>query len=247
MSAQKHSFAFFYPFKEKIQVKSELTITDPTLCHRLFSVLHLKINDECILFDAQYHIQALITSITQKHVTFFIASLQPNTPHKPLITCILPLLKRDALEKSVDFLTQTGASTIQLVITKKIHRAGFTHKDFIRLQKIIIAAAEQSKNFSFPQLHMPITLEDFLKTYNVQNVGLFFDAQGEPAFRIMQHIKSNKPNTLFLMIGPEGDLHEEEKRLLKNYNFSLVALTPTILRAEVAISVATAMIRSLCS
>ncbi len=250
LESEKHLFAVYFPLLTTTLSHSPtrqlLTIDDPTVCHRLQHVLRLAIHDRCILFDQENHATVEITELTKKYISVAIVEIQKNKQLAPAIFCMLPLLKREALETAVDALTQLGTTTIQLLITQKVQRSWQGPKELERLQRIIIAAAEQSKNFAFPAIHAPILLNDFLKTYTPDKTNsIFFDSQGTDAFSLIANLKSIKLNTVSLMIGPEGDLTQQEKQLLKEHSFASMALTPTILRAEQAISLGVGMLRTL--
>ena len=247
--SEKHIFALIWnnPAQPLINLKisSSLMIDNPDLCHRLQTILRLNIHDQCIFFTHQHHALVEITAITKKNITVNVLKVSTNKHHHPTIICGIPLLKREALETVVDSLTQLGATTIQLLTTAKMHRSAFGQKDLERLQRIINAAAEQSKNFSFPRLQSPIPLNDFVSSLEQPNIApIFFDPHGKNAFETLQHIKNDTYNTLVMLIGPEGDLNEQEKTLLKNHNFIFMALTPTILRAEQAIALGLGIFRS---
>lgn len=251
LEPEKHLFAIYFPLLTNTVSDSSnrqlLIINDPAVCHRLQHVLRLDIHDRCILFDREKNVTIEITELTKKYIGILIVEIQKNKQLTPAIFCMLPLLKREALETAVDALTQLGATTIQLLITQKVQRSWQGPKELERLQRIIIAAAEQSKNFAFPQLNPPILLNDFLNTYTTDKTSsIFFDAQGTDAFSLISNLKSITLNTVSLMIGPEGDLTQQEKQLLKeDHGFNRIALTPTILRAEQALSLGVGMIRTL--
>jgi 16S rRNA (uracil1498-N3)-methyltransferase len=248
LPSEKHLFAIFWNQPEHalgaLKQNNSLLVTNADLCHRIQTILRLETGDHVIVFDHNYHLLLTLTTFTKKQITATILTITKNKKFEPSIMCALPLLKREALETAVDALTQLGATTIQLISTQKSQRS-WTEKDFMRLQKIIWAAAEQSKNFSFPTLHAPLSLNDFLKSNNQKNVSIFFDPQGEAAFDVVTKYKKNKPHDITLLIGPEGDLTTQEKELIKEYGFNGMKLTPTILRAEQALALGVGLFRSL--
>ena len=52
-------------------------------------------------------------------------------------------------------------------------------------------------------------------------------------------------NNIVLMVGPEGDLMGDEKAYLNGNGFVFCQLTPTILRAQQAVTVSVGALRSL--
>jgi 16S rRNA (uracil1498-N3)-methyltransferase len=221
-------------------------ITDEPLLHRMMNVLRLQSDDRCIFFDKDMYIVATITGfVGKKQVHITIHSIHLTTILHPHITFLLPVLKREDYEAALYMLTEVGVNSIQLIFTQKTGSKWSEERDKDRAQRIIIAAAEQSKNFAYPALHAPISLQEALKKYNSCENKLFFDPQGKPFFDIMQMLHAHQPHAIVLLVGPEGDLTLEEKETVRAHNFSFCALTPTILRAVQATGLAAGFIRSL--
>jgi len=49
--------------------------------------------------------------------------------------------------------------------------------------------------------------------------------------------------TIMLVVGPEGDLTVDEKKLLSSAHYTACSLTPTVLRSEEAATLAAGIIR----
>ncbi len=248
-SSSKHLFALFYQASidwHSISPLSTVTITDESIVHRAYHVLRLGPDDQIILFNKQYHFLLTLITLSKKEIKATITQANKNTVYQPSITVALPLLKRDALTYALDGLTQLGINTIQLITTQKSQSQFSQQKDMQRLYKIIYAAAEQSKNFSFPELIKPVPLSDFITDYNTQKKRIIFgDPAGLPAHEVISSLQQNNTTPITIIMGPEGDLTVNEKSLLKQHSVMYMALTPTILRAEQAICLASGMVRAL--
>lgn len=242
----KHTFALYIPnFSEIVQTNAQnIIISDSQILHRMIHVLRFTAETECILFDRYIHADAVVESITKKEISFRLDSIVKNKRFEPNIAFYLPILKRQALENALYSLVECGISDIQLVETEKSHRKKINDKEFKRLQNIVIAAAEQSKYFSFPEIQRPISLNDTLENI-VQRNGSFIysDMSGNPVGDVIKSISPPVKN-ISLMIGPEADLTMDEKKLLKKYNAKLCRLTPTILRAQQAAGLCAGIFRS---
>ena len=245
-----HEFALYKEFLSLLVQKKKsgdgLAITDETLVHRMMHVLRLQSDDTCIFFDKDMYITAMIDAfVGKKQVHITIHSIHPTTILRPHITFLLPLLKREDYETALYTLAEVGVNDIQLVFTQKTGNKWSAERDNDRAQRIIIAAAEQSKNFAYPILHTPMSLQEALKKYNNCAGKLFFDPQGKPFFDIVQMLHAHRPHEIVLLVGPEGDLTSQEKEMVRAHNFNFCALTPTILRAVQATGLAAGFIRSL--
>jgi RsmE family RNA methyltransferase len=163
----KHEFALYKEslslLIQKKGLGDSLVLSDETLFHRMMTVLRLRSNDQCILFDRDAYITATIDAfIGKKQVQFTIHSIHSAVVLQPHITFLLPMLKREDYESALYSLTEVGVNSIQLISTQKTGNKWSGERDRDRAQRIIIAAAEQSKNFALPQLHEPISLQEAL-------------------------------------------------------------------------------------
>lgn len=244
-SSEKHEFALHYPALSASVRHDSLTVSDTDTIHRITHVLRMSEGDSLILFDELHHGKAIIRSITKKQIVVFINALQFNQAPQPTITFLLPVLKREHLHDLVYSLAEVGVNEIQLVATAKVQRAWGKDQELEKLQKIVIAACEQSKQFSVPIIRAPVSLEKVVADIDASACKLYADWQGARAVDVMQSLLLKSYEHLVLMIGPEGDLTGDEKEFLKKQNFAFCALTPTILRSVQAGALFTGMIRSL--
>jgi RsmE family RNA methyltransferase len=245
----KHLFALFYnnlaDLIKNYATNKTCTIVDKDLVHRIALVLRTRPGEQFILFNEHQHIGCTITKV-ERTIQLKIDSSTKNHPIRPPITCILPLLKREAFQETLYGLTELGVQNIYLVTTEKTQRTWGGQKELERIIRIIHAAAEQSKNFAFPHIEATYTLAECIKKLpnSIAN-RFFFDPEGDP-FRVCMDIHiSNSMHEYILMAGPEGDLTNTEKEFLLQHDFKKIALTPTILRAQQAILIATGALRSL--
>jgi len=239
VSKNKHEFAIFYPDLTQTLNADSISCNDKTIINRISHVLRLYVDDVLILFDEQNHATATISALSKKEVAFKILNSGSNKKIEPSIRVALPILKKDAFEESIYNITELGGSEIQLIETQKAQRSWGGDKEMERLKRITIAAAEQSKNFAMPPIHQPISLQQLLKQGGTI---MFCDVNGEP---IWQVFNQKLRESVTIIIGPEGDLADEEKKLLENSNVKLYRLTPTILRSVQAVSVALGYLRCL--
>jgi RsmE family RNA methyltransferase len=159
-SFDKHIFALHVPkfWNENSQVNSLVKVVDLEIIHRLVKVLRIEALQKFIFFDKFHHGMIEIIGISKKDLTLKILSFENNNQNLLEIIFLLPLLKKEALEEAVYSLAEIGVSKIQLVVTQKSRQKLLHEKEFQRLESIIIAAAEQSKNYVYPQIYSPINL-----------------------------------------------------------------------------------------
>jgi 16S rRNA (uracil1498-N3)-methyltransferase len=240
---QKHEFALHVPELKKYCTQEACVLTDPALVQRMTGVLRLQPEETCILFDAFEHARCRITTIHKKSINLEILSYQKNTILQPHITCFLPLLKRDDLEAALYAAVELGANSVQLVLTEKVQRSWGGAKEYERLQRVMIAAAEQSKNFAIPELYAPRALTEVVQELR-SSVKIFFDMGGVSVLKLMTDVSEQKPKEVAILVGPESDLTPAEKAFLLQHNFTTCELTPTVLRAVSAYTLGLGLLRS---
>jgi len=242
-----HQFAFFVSsltsFLPK-QNSANLRISDEKLFHRIIRVLRMDIGETCVLFDEKHNVHfELVGTEGKKQIDGRVIQKQKNKIFSPAITFFLPLLKREHFEIALYSLVELGATVVQPIVTQKTQRK-WSKKEYDRSFQIMVAAAEQSKNFSFPELKKPISLDEACKASSDLEEKIFFDPSGK---KLVSVIGNYKDKNLILMVGPEGDLTDAEKTLLQKHNFSFCSLTPTVLRSLQAAALSVGIVRSFFS
>jgi 16S rRNA (uracil1498-N3)-methyltransferase len=244
--SEKHLFALhFYDLSDaivNISIDKELVITDSDLVHRVISILRFLVGQSFILFDKNIHATVSLSgSEKNKIIKVILKERNKNNVLKSEILFLLPLLKKEALETALYSLTEIGVTTIQLITTQKSQQQ-WSAKELDRCKKIIIAAAEQSKNFYYPEINPPLSMSFAVEKLSQDNKKLFFDPAGSLISNIVPELRNEEQ--IILAIGPEGDLTAEEKDLMKRSEFIFTSLTPTILRSSQAAALSAGIIRS---
>lgn len=246
----KHEFALYYPLlSDYVNTSSmSLHITDKELCHRIGIVLRFEVGQSLVIFDKKIYATITITALDRKNVTAAIQIINKNKSLTPGITALIPLIKKDSLETLFYHLVELGVTRYQLVTTQKTQRAWGGVKEHIRLENIMIAAAEQSKNFYIPEsLGQPQTLEQAILSFNQKPhlyKKIFFDVDGMSLSSYFSSIEPPSPYDFLITVGPEGDYTQLEKEMLKAHLFTTVKLTPTVLRSWQAATLGIGTLRS---
>jgi len=239
--ADKHIFAIHNTnfWKDNFYVGLVKKLNDLEIVHRLVKVLRFEIGQKIIFFDSSYHGIVEIVDVSKKDLSVKILNFDNNIKESSEVVFLLPLLKKEALEEAVYSLTEIGISQIQLVVTEKSRHKLLHEKEFHRLESIIIAAAEQSKNYTYPKIFTPIHLSEVV--YQDQSLKIVFDPQGESFFNLRN--KKATQEKIYLLVGPEGGLTFQELQKLENDSFEKYHLTSTILRAVQAVAVGAALFK----
>ncbi len=246
-----HLFALYVPdlsrYLKHADSNNRCVVKNAELSNRIRRILRLKADESSIFFDDQVHITVTFSKANSgaaSQVFFTFDKIIKNQPLTPTIVLVLGLVKRPALEKIVDVATQLGVNEIQLLKTEKVQRSWGGGKERERLQRIMIAAAEQSKQFVIPQIHDPITIKAFLNQTKDSSCLVCFEQVGGVLLPLLENVSKQKVEKMFIVLGPEGGLVKEEIEQLKKGGFGIYRLTPTTLRSVQAVSVGVGCIRS---
>ncbi len=242
-SYEKHEFAFFCKnLPAGLAPGASYKIDDHDVIHRMVHVVRVEVGEVVLLFRGASAVTARIDSIVKNGIVCTVIAVKEIEHLQPPITWYLPLLDREAFEESVSILTSMGAAAITPIVTEKSDKR---LRSLERLERVMIAAAEQSKQLLLPTIN---PVEQFAESGIFRPmdrmVTLFFDPAGQPAFEVICQLREQKVAALACIIGPEGDLTHDEKELLRASGVIFCALTPTVLRAEQAVTVAMGLLRS---
>src|SRR5690606_3425388 len=127
--------------------------------------------------------------------------------------------------------TELGVTKITPLITERteVKTSGDRQEKMLdRWQHIIISACEQCQRNLLPELAAPVQLNDYLPQVNsdLRFVLHHRDSKTLPT--------EQKPQSITLLIGPEGGLSESEIALAQQHNFNALTLGPRVLRTETA-------------
>ena len=109
-----------------------------------------------------------------------------------------------------------------------------------RIEKIITEACEQSNRISIPKILNVQNLFDFIKKFPEEGCIVFCDINSNST-----NLKNKilKKNPVCILIGPEGDFSEKERKLILESKKTIsISLAKNILRAETAAIAATTIL-----
>ena len=169
----------------------------------------------------------IITKTTSKKCNFELV----NTIHYPKTTAplhiaIAPTKSIDRFEFFIEKCIEIGISEITPMLC--FHSERKTIK-LERLNKIIISACKQSKNFHFPKLNGLTPFSSVVNSeYNHKLIAHCVDHQKTE----LKNYRINEPTLIF--IGPEGDFSKDEIELALKNEFQPISLGESRLRTETA-------------
>jgi 16S rRNA (uracil1498-N3)-methyltransferase len=198
-----------------------------------------------------------ITSISENRVEFALGKSKECGNEKeralvpaPKITLALAIFKFDRMEWAIEKCTEIGVARIIPVIARRsdAHLASAALKRRERWQRIVRQAAEQSRRSAPPEIAAPVKLKDLVGvlpagvvTRIVLAESLAESAEETRLGEILQCRSTEGNGEVALAVGPEGGWTDEELAWFRQGGWAAASLGDTILRAETAAIVASAL------
>jgi 16S rRNA (uracil1498-N3)-methyltransferase len=219
----------------------------------LARVLRAEVGQEFDIATGEEVRRGTITTISYDRVEFALGTKQHRRPRSkpfdaPKITLVLAIFKFDRMEWAIEKCTEIGVTRIIPVIARRTdaHLATAAVKRHERWQRIVRQAAEQSRRSAPPEIAAPIKLKDLdgggiLPGGALTRVVLAEAlAESEEDSRLGDILRS-RPSEVALAVGPEGGWASNELEWFFDTGWVAASLGNTILRAETAAIVATAL------
>ena len=204
--------------------------------HHISRVLRMKAGDALSLCDgAGNEYDAVITSVSPEAVVCALGERHASEAESPVrVTLLQCLPKTGKMELIVQKCTELGVFAIVPVVSSRC--VVVPNKDYDkkreRYNRVALEAAKQSRRGMIPSV-LPLTE---LKKIDVKAFDLFLVAyEDENTVSLKQALRAAKsPQSIALLIGPEGGLEEAEVAQLVKAGAKSVSLGPRILRTETA-------------
>ncbi len=212
----------------------------------LARVLRAEVGQEFDLTTADGVRRGVITAVGDTRVEFRLGDVQVLKP-LPNITLALAVFKFDRMEWAIEKCTEIGVARIIPVIARRTdaYLATAAVKRHERWQRLVRQAAEQSRRAAVPEVIAPVKLKDLgraLLAVDVTRIVLAESlAESGDSDRLGDILKSGVHGVV-LAVGPEGGWADEELAWFRDAGWAAASLGQTILRAETAAIVATALV-----
>ncbi len=223
--------------KTKLELEAEAA-------HHLTKVLRMQVGRELILFNnTGWEYSARIEAISKKSCCLEIISSEQIDRESPLQTELaIGISRGERFDWVLQKATELGISRIVPLFTERteVKLSGERlQKRFGQWQRILISACEQCQRNQLPELAQACSLGEYLK-------------HSPAALKLVLHHRSQQqlaayvaPDSVALLIGPEGGLSEDEIGAAERQGFHPLTLGPRVFRTETAPVAALAVIQSL--
>ena len=216
----------FFPESLSLNLKAKL---DKSQSHYVNKVMRVKINETFSLFNNSGEWEAKINKILNGIVEFNITKQLRQTKNSKEIWLAFSPIKSNYFNFMIQKATELGVTKfIPIIFERSVVRK--INSD--RIEKIIIEACEQSNRIDIPMLEKCQNIKNFLGKNSAKIELIFTDLNTENK---KLHIKKQTDKPLCIIVGPEGDFSEKErKEILSFEGVNKIKIKKNILRSETA-------------
>ena len=212
----------------KINSDGKIILEDDEFRH--LKVVRKNIGDRIQITDGEGNLFTAVLLEANKHN--FTATIEETTAIKNsgpfLHLAISPTKNIDRIEWLVEKCVELGISQFSFIQCRHSERKDIKVD---RLRRIAISAIKQSVKFQLPNFSEMIPFNTFISS--VKEDQKFICTMHAEVKNHLKNILSDSKDAL-IMIGPEGDYHEDELKLALENKFINTSLGPERLRTETA-------------
>lgn len=203
----------------------EQLLLEPEVSHHVLRVTLLPRGSQLVLFDGQGQ-SCVVELIGAEDGQALVQGLDPivQSPPEPEIHLILGLPRKPALERILRMATELGMTDFHPFIARRSVAKG---DKVDRWMKLVEQAARQSGRDAVPTLHPLQPLQAHIDQLPSEDMLKLVLQPGAPTER-------PAPQSLALLIGPEGGLDPSELDLAGARGFSPMGLGRNVLRSDTA-------------
>ena len=235
---------FIHPDLSAAQAGDAITLSGPEARHAV-TVKRMQQGEKLALIDGTgIRLTLTVTETSGKdHLTGTVESVTQLPEPNPRVTVVQAIPKSERAELAVDLATQAGADEIiawqaDRCVAKWDGKKA--PKAVAKWQAAAEAAAKQSRRDRIPQVRGPLTTRQLVVELAERAESASVLVLHEEATESIREVGLH--GEVFLLVGPEGGIGEEELTTLREAGAVAIKLGPEVLRTASAAMVALAAI-----
>ena len=206
---------------------------DENASRHLSKVLRMQAGRELIVFNGEGgEYRAEITEVSKKTVTVKVGEFNPEDRQSPLTIHLgIGISRGERFDYVLQKATELGVTAITPLFTERVEvklNGPRLEKKLNHWQQILVSACEQCQRNQLPQLHAPQNLDQWL-TERDEDTCLVLHHRSDVSLN-----ETTPPNSVALVIGPEGGLSQNEIENSLKRGFQALTLGPRVFRTETA-------------
>lgn len=207
---------------------------DDEAAHHVARVLRMQNGESLRLFNGDGNeYTAAIASVDRKSVQVAIVDVDASDRESPLAIHLgIAISKGERMDWVIQKATELGVTEITPLISERVEvrlQGEREEKKLAHWQSVAISACEQCARNRIPAIHSPLALATWLDTVSADAKFVLHHRS-----EIALDSRTDKPNSVALLIGPEGGLSDIEIALAEKKLFAPLRLGPRVLRTETA-------------
>lgn len=202
--------------------------------HHCIHVMRSKPGDTVSVFDGRGHeAQCRIADISKDVVRLTVLQQSATAPLRCRVTLAQAIPKKN-MDLIVQKATELGvASIVPLLSERTIVQLDENAPKVERWREIALDACKQSGNNWLPEVQPPQKAREFLNTLEFFDLKLIASLQPDSK-PLKSRLENTQPQSVLVLIGPEGDFTPAELGLAKGAGCVPLSLGPLVLRADTA-------------
>lgn len=208
--------------------------------HHLNKVLRLNPGDEIMLCNGRgLDFRSVIQTVEKEEILVEILDSRPNaTEPNVRVSLFQGIPKSSKMELIIQKCVELGIYELIPIQTlrcvAKINEGKDSEKKTLRWQRIAEEAAKQSRRGIIPMVSSPISFNHAVMYSKADVKLIFWEEENTKSLRKILEELNFKPETVAMIIGPEGGLEKSEVELAEKHGWISVSLGSRILRTETA-------------
>lgn len=228
---------------QSLQLDQLVELNDAVVQH-VCRALRMRVGDELILFNGDgLEYKAQLETVEKRRASARIIQQDDRRIESPLDIRIGQSLSRgERMDYAVQKATEMGMQQMFPLFSERCEVKLSTDRQDKRIrhwQQVAISACEQSGRCKVPTISAPQTLEQWIKQEDAELKLVLHHHTATPLAEM------DAPESIALLIGPEGGLTEQEVELARDHGFQPVAFGPRVMRTETAPVAALALLQYL--
>ncbi len=199
--------------------------------HYLKDVMRLKVGDIFSIFNSHGEWKTTVQNYEKQAVKIKILEKLRDKKNEKNIWLAFTPIKQNPLNFIIQKGTELGVQKFIPILSERTEVKDINSE---RVKKIIIESAEQSNRISIPEVTNLETLKNFIFNFPKEACLIFCDINSNQ-IDIKKILSKKDTGPICILIGPEGDFSENERKLITGLKQSQsISLAQNILRAETA-------------
>ena len=224
------SLPVFFASAPLSQVGEATELTGPEARHAV-TVKRIGLGERIQLIDGagRWAEIEVTETVGKDHLTGVVLNAGECERPEPYVIVVQALPKAERSELAVDLATQAGADEI---IPWQAARC------IAKWQSAAAAAAKQSRRVTVPEVWEPVSTAQLAQLIDGHTAVVLHEEASQPLAQLAPEFSG----TVFLIVGPEGGIGDDEVALLRSAGAQPVVLGPQVLRTASAAMVALSVI-----